>query len=150
LRLAAIFVLCLLGLLSSGCQSDKDSKPKPWASVTIHGNTPGQIGMVTQDVFRENGYRVVKADMRHLVFEKHAGTWDKVMYGGMDPDSPVWLRVNADIVLLAETGCRLECKASLVADPGTPLEEVFKYTHINRKPVQALLDEVAQRLQPPP
>ena len=52
--------LWALGLLSTACQSTDKPASASFASVVITGNTPGQIGDTSSDVFREDGYKVAE------------------------------------------------------------------------------------------
>lgn len=142
--------LCLCCFLSAGCRSTTGPEPTPWASVVIQGNTPGQISAVTQDVFRENGYRVIQTVITRMVFEKKAGKWDNIIYGGWDSNSALWLRVKVSILPASEEAFRLEANADLVTDPGGTLEAKVKYSRPKRQPIQTLLDEVVRRLRPQP
>ena len=138
--------LCLLGFGGVGCRSAGPSSAKPFASVEIKGNTPGQIHDVAVEVFREHGYKLAKPGLTRLVFERQGSTMDNLAYGNWIGDTPVWVRVKASIVPVAEAVFRLQCEAFLVRDAGSPIiEEEIKISHLRSGPYQKILDEVARR-----
>jgi hypothetical protein len=119
----------------------------PFASVEIHGNTPGQVKAGTIDVFGKNGYALSDDRKEDLVFEKRAGAWNNLAYGGWPGETPVWLRLRVSIRKAPELGVRLECRAFRVLDHGGPTEEETPVRAAGHGPYQKLLDEVAGRFQ---
>jgi hypothetical protein len=143
-RLMLVAAVC--GLLGSGCSSVNKPESARFASVEIHGNTPGQISQVALDVFRENGYQVWRVDSSKLVFEKEGSTLNNVAYGSWLGGSGVWIRVKASIVPVSEQTFRLQCQAYLVRDRGGATEDEIKVNRMRGHRYQKLLDEVARRL----
>ena len=139
--------LCWVGSLVVGCQTHDQPSTTKFASVVIHGNTPGQIENVARDVFIENGFRSVPSRSDSLVFEKKGSRLDEAAYGGW-MNQALWVRVKAAVVPLGEAAFRLECHAYRVEDKGTSTEAETKLWRSS--PYQKLLDQVASRLKNKP
>ena len=137
--------LCLCGPALSSCKTDPRPEAARFASIELQGNTPGQIANVATAVFRDHGYKAVQTGYANLVFEKEASRMDNVAYGDWLADKPVWIRVKAAIVPLAEARFRLQCQAFLVKDKNEAMEEELK-VKFRSGPYQKLLDEIGQRL----
>ncbi len=131
----------------TGCKSTDKPDSARFASVEIHGNTPGQIGNMAVTVFREKDYTVAKRTLTNLVFEKEGSSMQNVAYGNWIGDTPIWVRVKVSIVTTGETKCRLECHAFLLRGRGESTEEEIHISHFRSGPYQKLLDEVAKRLK---
>jgi hypothetical protein len=143
LGVRCVMVACLL--LMMGCRSTEKS-PKPFASVTITGNTPGQIREAATDVFHSNGYHASEPAPGKLLFEKRGGAMSNFAYGSWLGDDPVWIRVKALIMPAGEMTYRLQCSAFMVRDRGGATEEEVALTRLHHGSYQKLLDEVANRL----
>lgn len=133
-------------LAPTGCQTADKTSPASFASVVITGNTPGQIGEAAVDVFAHRGYSVMKTDPANLVFEKKAGGMSDLAYGDWIGDA-VWVRVKASVVPLGDMKWRLQCRAYLLRDRGSALEEEISVSKLHRGQYQKLLDEVAARFR---
>ena len=153
-RRLAIFVLlvvCLAGLIASGCRSARKPASARFAAVELQGNTPGQIRKVAAEVFRTNGYKVVTTGLTNLIFEKEGTTMNNVAYGNWMGGTPVWVRVKGEIVPVSEGIFRLQCHAYMVRDKGSAaFEEETQLSNFRRRPYQRLLDQVAMRLKSGP
>lgn len=137
-------------LLATGCKSTQSTE-KPattgFASVDIHGNTPGQIWNVAAEVFREHGYLVVRGGSNNWAFEQQGSKMDNLAYGNW-MDTKVWIRVKASLKPLGEAGFRLQCDVVVVRDRGGSTEEEVPAHGFRHGPYQKLLNEVAARLRP--
>jgi hypothetical protein len=133
-------------LLVTGCKSAPATAPTPLADVLIRGNTPGQIGRVTAEVFNEKGYQTTESHVDRFVFEKPGTKWNTLAYGGWFGGTQVWIRVKVDIINLGGTLCRLQCQAYWVQDRGSSVEEETPITKVRRHNYRPLLEEVAKRL----
>jgi hypothetical protein len=147
-RLAALLALGLGALMNGGCRSTPKPESEVFASVIIAGNTPGQIGAMTTQVFQAHGYKVAAAGRKGLVFEKEGSTWSNLAYGSWLGDTPVWERVKVAIEPVAEAAFRLQCQAYRVQDRGGALEEETKIGQAHARPYEKLLEEVAARFRP--
>jgi hypothetical protein len=117
-----------------------------FASVTITGNTPGQIGDAAVEVFKNDGYKVAQRNSDRLVFEKEGTKMNNFAYGSWIGDTPVWVRVKGSIVPAGEMTFRLQCTAYMVRDIGGSTEEEIAVSGLHRGQYQKLLDEVAKKL----
>jgi hypothetical protein len=147
--LVQALALCAVVLL--GCKSSEpDGKPPTvgFASVELHGNTPGQIWRVTADVFRGHGYLVMPGTSGWS-FDQQGSKMDNFAYGNWIGDTPIWIRVKAKLRPIGEAAFRLECQVVVVRDRGGATEEEVPAHGFKRAPYQKLLDEVATRLTPP-
>ncbi len=136
----------LLCWASVGCHTTKEEEAGTLASVVLHGNTPGQISQATCAVFQAHGYRVAEAGPTKLTFEKKGSGMNNLAYGSWMKDDPVWVRVRAFIEPAGEMTFRLFCRAWVVTDKGSAMEEEIKVRHSHHRPYDALLNEVAERL----
>jgi hypothetical protein len=136
---------CLAWALA-GCSSPEQGSSSGFAAVTIKGNTPGQISEAAIAVFTEAGYRVVVPGRTRLVFEKEGSSMNNLAYGSWMDETPVWVRVRASILPAGEATHRLECRAWMVRDHGSRLEDEVKVSPMARGTYQKLLEEVARRL----
>lgn len=141
-----LMVAGCLAWLTTGCKSAPEAATPPMAEVLIRGNTPGQIGRVTTEVFNEKGYQTVESHIDRFVFEKPGSAWNTLAYGGWFGGTPVWIRVKVDIVNLGGTLCRLKCQAFWVQDRGSSVEDETPISKTRRHNYRPLLEEVAKRL----
>jgi hypothetical protein len=102
------------------------------------------------EVFAGDGYKMAKSDLMSPVFEKEGSKMNNFSYGSWLGDTPVYVRVKTRIVPLAEMSYRLGCKAYMVRDIGSTLEEEIALSGLRSGPYQKLLDQVASRLNPLP
>jgi hypothetical protein len=144
-----IGISLMTGLLAAtGCQSTDQSGPTGLASVEISGRTPDQIRATTVAVFQENGYTVAASGTTDMVFEQEASRMNRIAYGSWMEESPIYVRVKASVVPLAEGRYRLQCTVTKVRNKGDAFfEEDVKMASIRRRPYQDLLDAVAKRLK---
>lgn len=140
-----LLAACLAWALA-GCSSPEQGSSSGFAAVTIKGNTPGQISEAAIAVFTEAGYAVVVPGRTRLVFEKEGSSMNNLAYGSWMGETPVWVRVRASVVPAGEATHRLECRAWMVRDHGSHLEEEVKASPMARGAYQKLLEEVARRL----
>jgi hypothetical protein len=141
LLLALAFLLIVF--TGAGCQLRGKSETDGHATVEIRGNTPGQIGAATLQVFRDNGYSLARMETSTMTFEKKGSKMDAFAYGGwLDT---VWVRVEVSIEPVAEQTFRLQTRVRLLQGLGA-LEEEVKHPKIKSAPYQQLLNEVAKRL----
>ena len=140
------FVMVICWMAAAGCHSTKQEDSSILSSVVLTGNTPGQIGQVMADVFQKHNYRVMESGLSRMVFEKEGSGMDNFAYGSWLKDDPIWVRVRVSIVPAGEATFRLQCRAWLVRDKDSPIEEEIKISHIHHKPYDELLGEVATRL----
>ena len=140
------FALLIGWIAAAGCHSTRQEDSSILSSVVLRGNTPGQIGQVTADVFQKHEYRVAESGLTRLVFEKQGSGMNNFAYGSWMKDDPIWVRVRISIVPAGEATFRLDCRAWLVRDKDSPVEEEIKIRHIHHKPYDELLGEVATRL----
>jgi hypothetical protein len=136
----------LCWITAVGCRSTGQADSTILASVVLRGNTPGQIGQVTREVFQKHEYTVAEAGLDRLVFEKKGSGMNNLAYGSWLPDEPIWVRVRASIVSVGEEAFRLQCRAWLVRDRGSAAEEEIRIGHMHHRPYDELLGEVAARL----
>ena len=142
--------LCISSLALAGCKTNSNPNAAYFASVELHGNTPGQIAQVARAVFEDHDFFVARHTYTELIFEKQASKMDNLAYGNWIADKPVWLRIRAQIVPISEAHFRLQCRPFLVLDKNEVMEEEIK-PNFRAGPYQKLLDEVALRLgQVPP
>ena len=138
--------LFLCACFVAGCHSPDDPESHVLAAVVLRGNTPGQIGQVTTEVFRANHYSVAESGLTRLIFEKKGSGMNEFAYGSWLGDERVWVRVRASIIAAGEATFRLECRAWLVRDRGSAAEEEISVGRMHRRPYEKLLNEVADRL----
>jgi hypothetical protein len=134
-------------LALTGCKSTDKPANAGFASVDLHGNTPGQIWNVAAEVFREHGYLVVRGGSDHCAFEQLGSKMDNFAYGNW-LETKVWIRVKASLLPLGEAAFRLQCDVVVVRDRGGSTEEEVPAHGFRHGPYQKLLDEVAARLKP--
>ena len=146
-KLVALLALGLGTLIGSGCRSTPKPEAGGFASVIIAGNTPGQIGDMTVEVFKAHGYSTAEAGRKGLVLEKKATSLTNLAYGSWLGDTPIWVRVEVAIVPVAERTFRLQCQAYRVQDRGGALEEEVKIGQLHAHPYQQLLEEVSARFR---
>jgi hypothetical protein len=145
----AFILVCLVGV--TGCQSVDKPASASFASVEITNRTPDQIREATVAVFRENGFTQGAGGGTELVFEQEGSSMNRIAYGNWMGGTPVYVRVKASIVPLAEGQYRLQCNAHMVRDKDDSFfEEEVKLTNIRRRPYQDMLDKVAKRLRQQP
>jgi hypothetical protein len=145
LRLGLLALLGLAALCLAGCRTSEQPESARYASVVIHGNTPGQIATITDQVFHEHGFRVVESELPELVFEKRGSGLNEMAYGSWVGERRIWLRAKVRIVPLGEMKYRVECQAYFVSDIGGPTEEELS-SRPRRGPYQKMLEEVGHRL----
>ena len=146
---SASLLAFLAALVLAGCSSSKPAGAS-FASVVISGHTAGEIEAVAEAVFRENGYQGAALPGTQMIFEKQASRTDQFAYSGLMDESPVKVRVLAEVVTLTDTSHRLQCTAYMVRNPGDSLfEEKQRLANFRRGPYQKLLDKVAAELKPP-
>ena len=146
-RSAASLMGLLLAFCLVGCRSARNSPASPFASVDIHGNTPGQVKVAAIEVFRQHGYTLAQDRKGELVLEKRAGAWDNVAYGDWPGDTPIWIRLKISVTAIPDLAVRLQCRAVRVQDRAGPTEEEVSIGPARHGPYQKLLDEVAKRFQ---
>jgi len=147
-RKGAWALVCfLIGCLISGlsCRSTDEAASSGLASVTISGNTPGQIREAATDVFLRNGYQVARTDPATLVFEKQGSGMSNFAYGNWLGDEPIWMRVKVNIVPAGEMTFRLQCSAYIVRDRGGATEEELAVSKVRKGKYKKLLEEVARQ-----
>jgi hypothetical protein len=130
----------------AGCHSTEQEDSSILSSVVLRGNTSGQIGQVTTEVFQRHDYRVTQSSLTGLVFEKKGSGMNNFAYGSWMKDDPIWVRVRVSIVAAGEATFRLQCRGWLVRDKDSPVEEEIKIRHMHHKPYDELLAEVAANL----
>ena len=81
------------------------------------------------------------------LFEKEGSKMNNIAYGSWFADTPIWIRVRATLVPVAETRYRLQCDVHLVRDRGGSTEEELPTHGSRRSSYQKLLEEVAARLK---
>jgi hypothetical protein len=141
---AVQFALCAL-LSLTGCHSHPPAQKPETSELLIHGNTPGQIRKVTEQVFIEKGYESMRNKTSSLmVFEKKGTKWENLAYG--DWSGSVWIRVDVSLEPAGEEAFRLEYKARLLEDRGETTEEEIRMAHLKSRPFQEILDEIGKRL----
>jgi hypothetical protein len=152
-HLSSLFLGCILlafcTLAGGGCKSTSKPASASFASVTITGNTPGQISGVAVDVFHANGYKVAQREPDNLVFEKEGSKMNNFAYGNWLGDVPVWIRVKAAVVQIGEMTYRLQCSAYMVRDIRSSTEEEVALSNLRSGPYQKMLDDVGARLRKP-
>jgi len=142
---AVQFAFCALALSLTGCHSHPPAPKQETSELVIHGNTPGQIRRVTEQVFVEKGYESMHNDKTGLmVFEKKGTKWETLAYG--DWSGSVWVRVDVSLEPAGEEAFRLAYKARLLEDRGETTEEEVRMAHINNRPFQEILAEIGKRL----
>jgi hypothetical protein len=140
-------LLCLV--LVVGCQSSKPGSDSH-AAVEITGHTREAIRATTVAVFAENGYRLGTNSPTQMVFERPAGSGEKLKYGdwmneGMLMEIKVRLQSRtADTYLL-------RADAYIVHDPNSPaFRSERRIMTLGTGTYQKLLDDVQRRLTGPP
>ena len=118
------------------------SAPTRFAAVEIHGNTPGQVREVTEEVFRANGYQLAEVGHSQMTFEKPGTKMNNIAYGNWISETPIWIRVQVAIVPTGEAACLVHCQAWYLRDKGGATEEQIQLSKLRRGPYQKLLDEV--------
>ena len=142
----ALLVVCLCGVLASGCKTTNKPESARFASVEIRGNTPGQIHDMAVEVFREHGYKVTNDKLTRFYCEKEGSQMSNIAYGNWVGDVPVWVRVKVAIEDVVESTYRLQCHAYMVRDRGGSTEEEIEISNMRSGPYRKLLEEVARRL----
>lgn len=152
LRVTRLWLVPLIStavLVCAGCKSSSEPASARFASVVIHGNTPGQIGTTVLQTFVAHGYIAASAEPSNLVFEKKAKGLSNITYGNWGDDTPLYVRVKLRIVPVGEEETfRIECQAYMVRDRGSSTEEEIRFSNLRSHPFQEMLDEVATRLRP--
>src|SRR5512133_2948090 len=128
MRLWLILFSCILLV---GCRSTEHAKPA-LASVTFKGNTPGQISYAVDRAFAAHGYSVAHTGPYTMLFERKGSTGSNILYGNWTGDTPVWIRVKAQLVPLEPEVFRIDCTAYRVRDRGKTLEEEIPFGAMNR------------------
>ena len=142
----SLLAVCVIALLSAGCQSTPTPEIVPFASVEIHGHPVDRVRDVTAQVFNEHGYELMKRGWVDLVFEKEGSTMNNIAYGNW-MGSGIWVRVRAKITDISPGESRINCEACLLRNRGEPTEEEIRINKLHRHPYQKLLNEVVKRLK---
>jgi hypothetical protein len=133
-------------LVLTGCHSTEKPESKPYASVVVQGNTPGQIAAAATEVLHENGYSPVQVEPPNLVYEKRGNRWAQIKYGSAIDDTPIFVRVKVAIVPAGEAQFRLDAHAYYVWDKGGPTEQEITSNLPRSGPIQKMLEEIVRRL----
>lgn len=135
-------------LLLCGCRTaGSGEKRSALASVTFHGNTPGQITRVVDQVFASHGYSADHQSPSTLEYEKEGSVGSNILYGNWLGEG-VWIRVKAHLVPIGPGDFRMDCMAYRVRDRGSSVEEEIPFSRINKGAFQKLLNECAEKLKP--
>ena len=147
----ALSVVC--GLTGAGCRSVGGPASASFASVTISGNSAGEIGDATVAVFREEGYSAFATGTDQLVFEKEGTRANTLFRDGLialQAGARTIVRVRTELVDLGGGSHRLQCQAFMVSGAGDSFfEEEHRLANVRRQPYQNLLNKVARRLKHP-
>ncbi len=131
----------------SGCKSVATKNAPPSPQVDIRDNTPAQVRDLTVQVFQAHGYVVVQQRPDLMVFEQPASKWRDLAYRGWS-ETPVWIRVKASATQSAPAVVQLGCRAYMVEDKGSPIEQERSIGSGSDKAYQKILDEVASKCVP--
>jgi hypothetical protein len=148
----AIAVLCgsLLALAGAGCSSIVEPSSSSFASVTIQGHSPEEIGGVTVQVFREAGYAGGGTGSK-LVFQKEGSRGNDIAYNGIANThygAQTAIRVRTELITLGGDAYRLQCVAFMVRNAGDSfMEEETRMANMRSGPYQKLLDKVEKQLK---
>ena len=140
-------LVALTALTGAGCKSADPHAPASFASARIEGHTAEQIRAAAAMVFAKDGYTAT--DVRHadLVFEKPGTQWERVAHGSWMDEAPFMIRVRLTLMPVPN-GFDLHCQAFQVRHKGeAPYEQEARLGNNRSQPYQALLDQVAARLQ---
>ena len=140
-------ILSLAALTLSGCRSLDQPVSASFASVAIANRSVDEIRTATTAVFAEAGYQNFSLSGDTLVFEKEGTRKNQIAHGGWIQDSPVRERVRAEIVFFNDSTHRLQCRAYMVLDAGSRIEEEKRLADFRSGPYQKLLNQVAARLK---
>ena len=143
-------LILVTGLLvaGGGCKSPDRPAPVSFASARIEGHTAEQIRAAAAVVFTKDGYTAT--DVRHadMVFEKPGTQWERITHGSWMDEAPFMIRVRLTLVPLSNGQFDLRCQAFQVRHKGeAPYEQEARLKNNRSQPYQALLDQVAARLQ---
>lgn len=115
-----------------------------FAAVVISGATEEEVRGETVRVFAAEGWQPGHDAEHDLVFEREGSKWDHLAFGSNVLDMPVYNRVKADIVALADGSLRLQCQAYIVRDRGgARMDDEIRMKGPRAGPYQQLLDKVA-------
>jgi hypothetical protein len=149
-RILTVLFGALLALGGAGCTSLSEPSSSSFASVTIYGRSPEEIGGATVQVFREAGYSG-GAGGRQMVFQKEGSRSDDIAYNGIANThygAKTALRVKTELVTLPGNSYRLQCQAFMVRNAGDSfMEEEQRLVNARSGPYQKLLDQVEKRLK---
>ncbi len=142
----SMVLMTVLLLFGAGCKSTSDGSNGGFASVVVHGNTPGQVLQMAEQVFAENQYVVALDGPNRLCCEKKASGMSNVAYGNWMAGSPLWQRVRVSAIPLSEAVVKLQCQAYYVRGRGETVEEELPISKLRNGPYEKLLQETSRRL----
>lgn len=138
-------VLALL-TFAGGCATDKGPFGDRTA-VLILQHKPKEILDATTAVFTAKGFEVAKTTKTEAVFERKAGTWQAMAWGGWN-GMEAWERATVEVKDYGGGDYILEADVKLVNDKGDHFfEDTRALSKRARKPYQEMLDEVQKKLK---
>lgn len=145
-------VTCVwLALWGTGCGSLSKPNSASFASVTIENHTPEEIINATTRVFGADGWTGGIRGSGTMVFEQEASRGTTLSREGLyatQQGARTVNRVKAELVPLAGgSSYRLQCRAYVVRDAGSLLEDEVPYTNLRSRPYQSLLNKVKKELK---
>lgn len=132
--------------LASGCATDKGPFGDRTA-VLILQHKPKEILDATTAVFTAKGFELAKTTMTEAVFERKAGAWQAMAWGGWS-GMEAWERATVSVKDYGGGDYILEADIKLVNDKGDHFfEDTRTMSKRARKPYQEMLDEVQKSLK---
>ncbi len=151
LLIYATLTAAWLVLSGAGCSSLSQPNTASFASVTIQNHSVEDIISATTKAFGEDGYTGGMKGSGNLVFERQASRGTTLSREGLyatQQGARTVNRVKVEIVPLAGgSSYRLQCKAYVVRDAGSLVEDEVPYTNLRSGPYQALLNKVQKELK---
>jgi hypothetical protein len=144
-------ILILAALFSAGCKSLDKPASAGFASVVIYNQSLAKIHEAANTVFANNGYKSVRLDNGGQVYEKEATKGEQIAYAGFvgaHEGERTIVRVRMGIQPAGANACLLDCKAWVVTNPGSFVnEESYALFGFQSGPYQDLLNAIRDNLK---
>jgi len=137
--------LLLAVALVTSCTSTQPDKP--FASVTISGQSAAAIRDAVDSVFTAEGY-VESTTARGWAYDRRGSQMSQFVHGGWFYGEDVVERAKLELRPQPDGSQRLDCTAVIVRDAGDEFfQDESRMTRLKSSPYQKLLKKVARRFQ---
>ena len=144
---AAFCLLALLWLAASGCKTYSGPPENNLALVTITNRPLAEVQTAVTNVFLAHGYTVGLVRDNSFTFTRKTGGMDHLIYGSYVFGDNVLIKAGVITRQMPDDTIGVSCNAWIDAAEDDPIfEGDHEKTALRKKPYQALLEEVKQKL----